>query len=80
MKNGQIVEIRNGWRFLYIDFFLIGYCGRMPVDIYDRKWNHKCFREYDIMRIYDFSGYSVDQLFDADYLTLEWERGAKSNE
>ena len=82
LKNGMVVELRNGKRFLIVDdrgfgedscIALNGFMG------YDENLNDIMrYSEFDIIKIYKTEGNTFKSLFDKDRLSLIWEREEKS--
>ena len=82
LKNGMVVELRNGKRFLIVNDFGIGEGSCINLDGfmgYNENLNDVSgFSEFDITKIYISSGRTFKNLFDKDRLSLIWEREEKS--
>ena len=82
LKNGMVVELRNGKRFLIVNDLGIGKDTCIKLDglvgydenLYDVNGD----KTYDITKIYISSGRTFKDLFDKDRLNLIWEREEKS--
>ena len=78
LKNGMVVELRNGKRFLIVNdrgfgedssITLNGFMG------YDENLNDIMrYSEFDIIKIYKTEGNTFKTLFDNERLSLIWER------
>ena len=73
LKDGMVVECRDGERYLVInDKFICNKhwfsISQFANDLSGSKY------EYTIDKIYQTTGYSFETLFDNNYLTLIWER------
>ena len=76
LKNGMIVEYRNGFRRLVVNDELIGDDGHLSLTEYndDLKIN-ELYRNLDIIKVYKYKlGWSFNRLLDDDNLELIWER------
>ena len=82
LKNGMVVELRNGKRFLIVDdrgfgedscIALNGFMG-YDENLYDVIG----YSEYDITKIYKTEGNTFNNLFDNERLSLIWEREEQS--
>ena len=81
LKNGMVVELRNGKRFLIVNdrgfgedssITLNGFMG------YDENLNDIMrYSEFDIIKIYKTEGNTFKTLFDNERLSLIWEREEK---
>ena len=82
LKNGMVVELRNGKRFLIVNDLGIGKDSCINLDGfmgYDENLNDIMrYSEYDIIKIYKTEGNTFKTLFDNERLTLIWEREEKS--
>ena len=82
LKNGMVVELRNGKRFLIVNDLGIGKDSCIKLDglvgydenLYDIIGDST----FDITKIYISSGRTFKNLFDKDRLNLIWEREEKS--
>ena len=78
LKNGMVVELRNGKRFLIVNDFGIGKDSCINLDGlfgYDENLNDVSgFSEFDITKIYKTVGNTFKTLFDNERLSLIWER------
>ena len=81
LKNGMVVELRNGKRFLIVNDLGIGKDSCINLDgffgydenLYDVTGNST----FDITKIYISSGRTFKNLFDNGRLSLIWEREEK---
>jgi uncharacterized protein YodC (DUF2158 family) len=78
LKDGMVIEYRNGDRFLVVRDHLLSkdYCDNMN-DLGDDLKDIYGFQEDDIVKVYDADYTYVDEfeeLFDISNLTLIWER------
>ena len=78
LKNGMVVELRNGKRFLIVNDLGIGKDSCINLDGffgYDKNLNDVSgFSEFDITKIYKTVGTTFKTLFDKERLSLIWER------
>lgn len=76
LKNGDIVEWRNGERLLLLDDRFINEEGHEDFsDGYNEDLIHYCNSDFDIMKIYKPNGpYRPQFIFEDRFLTLIWER------
>ena len=78
LKNGMVVELRNGKRFLIVNDLGIGKDTYIHLDGfggYDKKLNDVIGDStYDITKIYKSNGFTFKNLFDNERLSLIWER------
>ena len=81
LKNGMVVELRNGKRFLIVNDLGIGKDSCINLDGfmgYDENLNDIMrYSEYDITKIYKTEGNTFKTLFDNERLSLIWEREEK---
>ena len=81
LKNGMVVELRNGKRFLIVNDLGIGKDSCINLDGffgYDKNLNDVSgFSEFDITKIYKTVGNTFKTLFDNERLSLIWEREEK---
>ena len=81
LKNGMVVELRNGKRFLIVNDLGIGKDSCINLDGffgYDENLNDVSeFSEFDITKIYKTVGTTFKTLFDKERLNLIWEREEK---
>ena len=81
LKNGMVVELRNGKRFLIVNALGIGKDSCINLDGvfgYDENLNDVSgFSEFDITKIYKTVGNTFKTLFDNERLSLIWEREEK---
>ena len=81
LKNGMVVELRNGKRFLIVNDIGIGKDSCINLDGffgYDENLNDVSeFSEFDITKIYKTVGNTFKTLFDNERLNLIWEREEK---
>ena len=81
LKNGMVVEIRNGKRFLIVNDFGIGEGSCINLDGFmgynENLYDISGFSEYDITKIYKTVGHTFKTLFDNESLSLIWEREEK---
>ena len=78
LKNGMVVELRNGKRFLIVNDLGIGKDSCIKLDGllgYDENLNDVSGdSEFDITKIYKTVGNTFKTLFDNERLSLIWER------
>ena len=78
LKNGMVVELRNGKRFLIVNALGIGEHSCINLDGffgYDENLNDVCGNStLDITKIYKTVGHTFKTLFDNERLSLIWER------
>ena len=79
LKEGMIIECRNGHRYLLrkFDDDLIGSNNTKYIYIdYDEDLNENkyCQEDFDIMKIYESNACVLGNLFNNDYLECIWER------
>ena len=77
LKNGMVVELRNGKRFLIVNDLGIGKDSSITLNGfmgYDENLNDKRYSEFDIIKIYKTEGNTFKTLFDNERLSLIWER------
>lgn len=81
LKNGMVVELRNGKRFLIVNNFGIGKDSCINLDGllgYDENLNDVSgYSTFDITKIYKTVGKTFKTLFDNESLSLIWEREEK---
>ena len=81
LKNGMVVELRNGKRFLIVGDLGIGEDSCIKLDGlvgYNENLNDVSgFSEFDITKIYKTVGNTFKTLFDNERLSLIWEREEK---
>ena len=81
LKNGMVVELRNGKRFLIVNDLGIGKDSCINLDGffgYDENLNDIMrYSEFDIIKIYKTEGNTFKTLFDNERLNLIWEREEK---
>ena len=82
LKNGMVVELRNGKRFLIVNDLGIGKDTFINLDGYsgyDENLNDiSDAKTFDITKIYKTVGTTFKTLFDNERLSLIWEREEKS--
>ena len=78
LKNGMVVELRNGKRFLIVSNWGIGKdsCIKLNglVGYDENLYDISGFSEFDITKIYKTVGNTFRTLFDNERLSLIWER------
>ena len=78
LKNGMVVELRNGKRFLIVNDLGIGKDSCINLDGFfgydENLYDVSGFSEFDITKIYKTVGNTFKTLFDKDRLNLIWER------
>ena len=81
LKNGMVVELRNGKRFLIVNDLGIGKDSCITLDGfmgYDENLNDIMrYSTFDITKIYKTVGHTFKTLFDNERLSLIWEREEK---
>ena len=82
LKNGMVVELRNGKRFFF--FFFIFFVNDSCINLvwfmgYDKNlYDFSGYSEFDVTKIYKTVGNIFKTLFDNERLNLIWEREEKS--
>ena len=78
LKNGMVVELRNGKRFLIVNDLGIGKDSCINLDGFfgydENLYDISGFSEFDITKIYKTVGNTFRTLFDNERLSLIWER------
>ena len=78
LKNGMVVELRNGKRFLIVNDIGIGKDSCINLDGFfgydENLYDISGFSEFDITKIYKTVGNTFRALFDNERLSLIWER------
>ena len=78
LKNGMVVELRNGKRFLIVNDLGIGKDSCINLDGFlgydENLYDVIGDSEFDVTKIYKTVGNTFKTLFDKDRLTLIWER------
>ena len=78
LKNGMVVELRNGKRFLIVNDIGIGKDTCINLDGFggydENLYDVIGYSEYDITKIYKTEGNTFNNLFDNERLSLIWER------
>ena len=81
LKNGMVVELRNGKRFLIVNDRGFGEDSCITINGfmgYDENLNDIMrYSEFDIIKIYKTEGNTFKTLFDNERLNLIWEREEK---
>ena len=82
LKNGMVVELRNGKRFLIVNDLGIGKDSCINLDGFfgydENLYDVIGDSTFDITKIYISSGRTFKSLFDNERLILIWEREEKS--
>ena len=82
LKNGMVVEVRNGKRFLIVNDFGIGKDSCIYLDGFlgydENLYDVSGDSTYDITKIYKTVGNTFKTLFDNERLNLIWEREEKT--
>ena len=78
LKNGMVVELRNGKRFLIVNDLGIGKDSCIDLGGYfgydEKLYDSKGDKTYDITKIYKTVGNTFKTLFDKERLSLVWKR------
>ena len=81
LKNGMVVELRNGKRFLIVNDLGIGKDSCINLDGFfgydENLYDINGDSTFDITKIYISSGRTFKNLFDNERLSLIWEREEK---
>ena len=81
LKNGMVVELRNGKRFLIVNDLGIGKDSCINLDGFfgydENLYDVIGDSTFDIIKIYKTEGTTFKTLFDKDRLNLIWEREEK---
>ena len=82
LKNGMVVELRNGKRFLIVNDLGIGKDSCINLNGFfgydENLYDVSGDSEFDITKIYKTEGTTFKTLFDNEILILTWEREEKS--
>ena len=82
LKNGMVVELRYGKRFLIVNDFGIGKDSCINLDGFfgydENLYDINGVSKYDITKIYRAGSFNFKTLFDNKRLTLIWEREENS--
>lgn len=73
LKSGQIVETREGERFLYLGEKFICKDGCF-LDQYSEDLFDEELAEFDIMKVYNSKATNLDEIFEDKYLSCVWTR------
>lgn len=79
LKDGMVVELRNGGKRLILYTKLLSFNGYDNIDnisSYTEDLKHKKYNDYDIVKIYKGQAYLIDEIF--KNASLIWEREEKS--
>lgn len=75
LKNGMIVELRDGTRYLYCEGVIRGLDAWNVMSNYTDNLNNTQFRHLDIVKVYeDTRKYNLNTIFEYQYLKLIWQR------
>lgn len=75
LKNGMIVELRNGTRYLYCEGVIRGLDEWNVISNYTDTLNNTAFPHLDIVKVYeDPKMYNLNRIFKHQYLKLIWQR------
>lgn len=75
LKDGMILETRNGDRHLLTNGVMRDFKGHMRLVSYSDDLKFEDNKKYDIIKVYkDTMLYSLTTIFKDDYLTLIWKR------
>ena len=81
LKNGMVIELRNGKRFLIVDDLGIGKDSCIYLDGFfgydENLYDVAGYSIFDITKIYKTEGTTFKTLFDNERLNLIWEREEK---
>ena len=79
LKDGMVVEIRNGKRFLVLNDKLIGKDSWISIEyiLDDLSHNNESLTIDKVYAVYATSAYLIEEFFNDKYLTLLWERNKK---
>lgn len=77
LKNGMVVELRNGNKKLVLNNKMVNDCGYLDFDLFTSDLKHTS-SSHTIIKIYETKGRYFDELLLEDYLTLLWQRQEKS--
>ena len=75
LKNGMIVQTRNGDKWLVNNGCLLSEeYGCIMIGVYSDELEHPASYCFDIVNVYISKAMSITDLFDEKYLNLIWER------
>lgn len=75
LKNGMIVELREGTRYLYCEGVMRGLNAWDLISTYTDDLKCPEFSRLDIVKVYeDTKEYNLNTIFEHDYLKLIWQR------
>lgn len=76
LKNGMILETRNGLKYLYLDGDLRGYEDWLCLSSYndDLTLDNRYYFELDIVKVYNNKSYPLKYVFRDDFLEPIWVR------
>lgn len=78
LKNGMVVEARNGNRYLVHNDKFINKENFNYFDDYDDKFNNIHLPSFDIVKIYKSISFTLDKIFNDNNLVLIWKREDKT--
>lgn len=75
LKDGMVVELRNGQRYLLINNRMLDLGGFVRLTNYSEDLKNENSKGYDIVKVYEIEiAYSLTDIFKDANLTLTWER------
>lgn len=74
LKDGMIVDVRNGSRYIIINNGLRRNDTWLSINPYLDDLTRGNSKEYDVMKVYTTVGHTLDYMFDDRFLNLVWER------
>ena len=74
LKDGMVVDIRNGNRYIVINDGLRRNDTWLAINPYLDDLTRKKTKEYDVMKVYTTVGNTLEYMFDDLFLKLVWER------
>ena len=81
LKNGMVVELRNGNRYLVHNDKLLNFEGYVNINdsfthmfYYNEDLTYSCNKEFDIIRIYESDVFWLKDIFEDRFLNIIWER------
>lgn len=78
LKQGMVVELRDGVRYLVRDregeIVLSNHDGWLYLEEYSENLTDKTYSELDVMKVYTTKAYVLDRIFEGGYLTEIWSR------
>lgn len=78
LKDGMVVELRNGKKYVVLLGKIMNISNYTNIHQYDDKLEMKDMTTFDIVKIFNSKGWSLNNISDNDNLSLIWKREEKS--